>query len=715
MAARIDQINSVVGFPEKVKNVPPNYPTVPGPGKISLLWQYNKENLWHRFSPYTQGDNIFGIFPNKQPFVYRYPDEAQNSTFNRLPAVAKTLATATNVPRVIDDAVRVGKFLVSPQGVLYNIKQFGIQRLNSFDETRLYNPLSPLLATIQPATLGIGLRPRRHIEGGFLGLLNSLTSTVGIDLTGGKFQTPSSTVGTPALPDSNIGQGKGLIRGGDAASGMLLVNNKWGANTAGLTGLTSLFKSIKDTFNTYFGAPNKSDGTYRADEDTFSLMLSYYNKGETKVKYYPTDNIYDKTAIFIRDTKFPEFVKDNTGKFPTNDNNKNSQAVRDISDSLKLVLSGLSTNINYQSLTNTYSRLLSSGDPASFGYEYLNRVTSTNGLPPRNTPTPKSYGVISEYASTFGGPKTLDKSTSTNNIRMATSFTSDALNQIGVIGKDKKFEASKEYPNYTEYKPYEDDLIAFFFYDVVNQKYIPFRATVKGISEGGTAFWDELRFIGRADQLYSYNGFSRTLSFTFNIVISSLTELLPTWQNVNYMASAVKPSNYTTGEETTIKNRYSKFIVPPMFMLTIGDMYKFQPIVITSINVNVPDDASWETLTGLNSKQWSYLNGIIRAPNIGSKYAQLPREMEIAVTCNLLEKERAIIGGSHFGHAPRKDTFGTIVENPDGQLVIDDTYVEGGEEYLPAPTEFSKNMLSNNLSSVMEITDEDRASFANRR
>ena len=111
---------------------------------------------------------------------------------------------------------------------------------------------------------------------------------------------------------------------------------------------------------------------------------------------------------------------------------------------------------------------------------------------------------------------------------------------------------AKDYTGWRTWEPYNDDLIAFFFYDVVNGKYIPFRATVKAISEGNTAFWDELRFIGRADQLYSYNGFSRTLSFTFNIVISSVNELLPSWKKINYIASSVKPSNYTTGQNVSI-------------------------------------------------------------------------------------------------------------------------------------------------------------------
>ena len=122
-----------------------------------------------------------------------------------------------------------------------------------------------------------------------------------------------------------------------------------------------------------------------------------------------------------------------------------------------------------------------------------------------------------------------------------------------------------------------------------------------------------------------------------------------------------------------------------MFMLTIGDLYKFQPIVVTSINVNIPDDATWETLNELNTgerAEWSFLNGQIRAPGIGKKFAQLPKEAEIAVTCNLLEKERAVVGGSHFGHAPRAD---------DGQ------WLEGNEPILPNITTFEKEMTVDNI------------------
>ena len=143
------------------------------------------------------------------------------------------------------------------------------------------------------------------------------------------------------------------------------------------------------------------------------------------------------------------------------------------------------------------------------------------------------------------------------------------------------------------------------------------------------------------------------------------------------MASAVKPSNYTTGQN--IYQSFNRFIVPPMFMLTIGDLYKFQPIVITSLNVNIPEDASWETLNEDNSRNWSYLNGLITSPNLGKNYGQLPREVEISVTCNLLEKERAVVGGSHFGHEPRVDNWGEFSNT-------NDRFLTGSVSYLPVPT-----------------------------
>lgn len=718
MTIRIDTIKNIKGFPALVKNVPPNYPNRPAPGKISLLFNSNSTDIYHKFSPYTSGDSIFGLFPNRQPFVYRFVDEAHKSLFNTLPKAVKTLVNTVNVPAAVDDVIRVSKFSISPQGVIYNAKQIVLQTLNSFDETRIYNPLSPLLATVQPASIGLLNRPTRHIELSFNGALNALgLSFTGIGLLSNI--APSSTVGSAALPNSNKQDGKGLLRGGDANRASTTLNNKW-QGSPGILGslLTGITNIARNAASTLFGGFNKSSGQFRADEKTYDLMI-----GSNKIpiqRWVAKNNVYGTVLQVTKDgsakssemiSSFNDFV-DKNNIFPSKFDNIQSENVKNVNENLKKVISSINTKTlgSYNVLTNTYSRLLSSGQietPAASGYGRISSI-KTNAGTPKN-----QYGVGLDYSS-LSGPKPIDNHFSSRNLRIATTFTSDGLNRLGVIQKNQSVpsEVQSVFPGWKKWEPYEDDLIAFFFYDVVNQKYIPFRATVKSISEGNTAIWDELRFIGRSDLLFSYGGFSRTLSFTFNVVINSVTELLPSWQKINYIASSVKPSNYTSNGK--IGGPFNRFIVPPMFMLTIGDLYKFQPMVITSVNVNIPDDASWETLNEQNSTEWSYLTKIIKSPNLGKRYAQLPKEVEIVITCNLLEKERSILGGSHFGHAPKPDDFGQFnIETKEPNL----SFLENGNSaFLPKVTEFHKEMTENNI--ILEttgLTNEDRVRIANNQ
>jgi len=97
-------------------------------------------------------------------------------------------------------------------------------------------------------------------------------------------------------------------------------------------------------------------------------------------------------------------------------------------------------------------------------------------------------------------------------------------------------------------------------------------------------------------------------------------------------------------------------MIPPMIYLNIGDMYRDQPVVLTTVGISIPDDASWETLNEDNSSEWSYLANYIKSNN-NAVYGQLPRTIDINVSMNLLEKEQPIVGGANFGHAPRKNIF----------------------------------------------------------
>ena len=88
------------------------------------------------------------------------------------------------------------------------------------------------------------------------------------------------------------------------------------------------------------------------------------------------------------------------------------------------------------------------------------------------------------------------------------------------------------------------DVIFFYFYDLVNEKYIPFRATVNSISEANSVEWDPVQYLGRPDKLYLYKGFERTLSFGFTAYANSLRELVPMWKRINYLVGLARPPKY---------------------------------------------------------------------------------------------------------------------------------------------------------------------------
>lgn len=222
------------------------------------------------------------------------------------------------------------------------------------------------------------------------------------------------------------------------------------------------------------------------------------------------------------------------------------------------------------------------------------------------------------------------------------------------------------------------DLVKFYFYDIINEKYIPFNATVKGIQDTNSAEWEPIEYLGRPDKLYYYKGFTREVSFNFVVNAHSIKELMPMWQRINYLVGLTKPSNYTLASA-------GGFMVPPMVQLTLGDFYKNHFVVIKSCNVTIPDDASWELIPESNTSGWAFgpgfggsvkwgygdsvnnaQNGTVREKlKTGSqgRYAQFPRTAEISVQMSILEKDRPNVGKALWGDSP--------VSIVDGSEVLD--------------------------------------------
>jgi hypothetical protein len=185
----------------------------------------------------------------------------------------------------------------------------------------------------------------------------------------------------------------------------------------------------------------------------------------------------------------------------------------------------------------------------------------------------------------------------------------------------------------------------------VNSQFIPFRATLTTIDMENNTSWSPVRYIGRADRIYIYEGMEKTISFSFKVYANSPEELAPMWSRINYLVSLSSPADYTSGPDG------SNFIVPPFIKLTIGDLYKNLPITITSVNITVPEESSWE-LTA-DASQYSYLQGkISRQATVG----QLPMYIEISVSANVLEKYKPRAGNLQFSDV--NTNVGNAIKGP---------------------------------------------------
>jgi len=174
------------------------------------------------------------------------------------------------------------------------------------------------------------------------------------------------------------------------------------------------------------------------------------------------------------------------------------------------------------------------------------------------------------------------------------------------------------------------DFIKFRFYDIVNNKYIIFRAILDGISDSISTDYGEEKFIGRPDKLYVYQGADRSVSFNFKVYPKTKQEFPVLLEKMNYLVGLCYPS-YTKENER---------MITPFIKLTIGDMFKDAPGVMDSLTVTVEDSSTWEIEEGL----------------------QFPHFISVACQFKYIGRDILATTGKHYGlnHLPsgRVNRFG---------------------------------------------------------
>jgi len=132
------------------------------------------------------------------------------------------------------------------------------------------------------------------------------------------------------------------------------------------------------------------------------------------------------------------------------------------------------------------------------------------------------------------------------------------------------------------------DFIKFRFYDVINKKYIIFRAILSGITDSVKPNYGSENYIGRPDKVYVYQNTDRTVAFNFKVYPKTKQEFPVLLEKMNYLVGMCYPS-YTEGER----------MITPFMKLTMGDMFNDVPGLLDSVTVTVEDSSTWEIEEGL--------------------------------------------------------------------------------------------------------------------
>lgn len=115
-------------------------------------------------------------------------------------------------------------------------------------------------------------------------------------------------------------------------------------------------------------------------------------------------------------------------------------------------------------------------------------------------------------------------------------------------------------------------------------KFIYFRAFLDSLNDNFNSEWNSIKYVGRADNFYSYNGFDRSISFDFKVAAMSKADIQPIYDKLNVLAGSTAPTYSSNGE----------FMKGTLTKITIGDYIVGLSGYIESIGFTWQTSYPWE-------------------------------------------------------------------------------------------------------------------------
>ena len=529
----------------------------------------------------------------------------------------------TAVDRSIVDAVRLGKWMISVNGLLWGIKNVGLQATNPNVETvtgkRLTKTWTPINTIASSIGGFIGLRPKRHGITPFDPPVETYSATQSAKKVS---HIDDITLGVPIL-------GNRLVQ---------LYNETFTITPAGIGNS----KFVGEQFNTLLGngGPNSLYGLIpngkvpsRGVSTLSGLFTGYtiqnqYNPLGTDPSTGPTAGAVsslpfdrDNSDIGTEIKPYTEFIPESV-KTPTSDPNFNKNETagivhndeRTYEENRSSELQGGDYEGNDLGLIwESYTEEGRASDGA------LNRAGSHTS---KDTPFEKlkntdgethniekltSSELIKGYETIAYGkiPTRVAGDTEVNDFRSLldgdgkkradkAGYTDNSLqSKFGFTNPGKVGADRTDYNTSHAVDPIQsgainaaeqNDLVKLIFDKHGGGSKLQFRGAVSGITETFSPSWEGMKYNGRADSAFKYSTFERSISFNFKVYPTSKAELKPLYSKLQRLSTMTMP-DYGAGTDG-----YGGILLD----FTLGKLWVKHLSFIDSLSYTFSDDVPWD-------------------------------------------------------------------------------------------------------------------------
>ena len=526
----------------------------------------------------------------------------------------------TSTVRALVDVARIGGWMLSVEGLLWGVKQLGLQASNPNVETvtgkRLTKQWTPAGTLAAVAGQHIGLHPRRH---GILPLPEAVNPE--------KYETVQRAKKQTHIDDTTLG----VVGTGNRLVGLLndsFVTLGSVTTSSGFKGLPFARLQAPGGINSLYGVipggkvPTRNEDTRFNIFDGFTIKNQYSPIGNDPSSGPTAGSI--SSLPFDRDkTPLGTQIKDSTDEYKPlfspegpnkadNDSKQNGKAGRIYNDEEtypvlendREEISGIDlgkvyesakedkpideTNEVHKKYDNPFAKLKNT-DGESHNIEKLESSELIKGyetiaygkMPDRVAGDTE----VNDFRSLLDGDekKRADKSAYVDNSLQAKfGFTNP-----GKVGADRT-----DYDTSHAIDPIQSsdinsaeqsDLVRLIFNKHGGGSRLQFRGAVSGITETFSPGWEGLKYNGRADSAFVYKTFERSLSLNFKVYPTSKAELKPLYKKLQRLSTMTMP-NYGGS------NGYEGILLD----FTLGNLWIDHLCFIDSLSYTFSDEVPWD-------------------------------------------------------------------------------------------------------------------------